>query len=97
MVEVYGLSENMREIVLKVPETLLSEVDNYVETEQCDRNDFLCQAMKMYLREKQERQIRESMCQGYMEMAKINLNIASEAFQAEEEAEHTLEQLVSGV
>ena len=30
-------------------------------------------------------------------MARINLNIASEAFQAEEEADHTLGRLVSGV
>ncbi|SIS84426.1 CopG family transcriptional regulator / antitoxin EndoAI [Salimicrobium salexigens] len=91
------MSESMEEIVLKVPETLLNEVDSYTIEEECDRNDFLCQAIRMYLREKKERQIRESMCQGYMEMAKINLTIASEAFQAEEEAEHTLEQLVSGV
>ncbi|HET7579596.1 MAG TPA: antitoxin endoai, partial [Bacillales bacterium] len=39
----------------------------------------------------------ESMRQGYMEMAKINLNIASEAFLAEEEADNTLDRLVSGV
>ncbi len=31
-----------------------------------------------------------------MEMAKINLAIASEAFQAEYEAENTVERLVSG-
>jgi CopG family transcriptional regulator / antitoxin EndoAI len=36
------------------------------------------------------------MRRGYMEMAKINLTIASEAFQAEYEAEHTVERLVSG-
>jgi len=32
-----------------------------------------------------------------MEMAKINLNIASEAFQAEEDADTILDRLVSGV
>jgi CopG family transcriptional regulator / antitoxin EndoAI len=37
------------------------------------------------------------MKQGYMEMAKINLTIASEAFMLEEEADHTLDRLVSGV
>jgi CopG family transcriptional regulator/antitoxin EndoAI len=36
------------------------------------------------------------MRRGYMEMAKINLRIASEAFLAEYEAEHTVERLVSG-
>jgi CopG family transcriptional regulator/antitoxin EndoAI len=37
------------------------------------------------------------MQKGYLEMAKINLNIASEAFIAEEEADLTLDRLVSGV
>lgn len=36
------------------------------------------------------------MRRGYMEMAKINLNIASEAFLAEYEADHTVDRLVSG-
>jgi len=36
------------------------------------------------------------MCQGYMEMAQINLHIATEAFLAEEEADDTLGRLVSG-
>ncbi|AST94873.1 antitoxin [Shouchella clausii] len=48
-------------------------------------------------RAKLKAEIRESMQQGYMEMAKINLTIASEAFLAEEEANHTLTRLVSGV
>lgn len=37
------------------------------------------------------------MQRGYLEMAKINLNMASEAFQAEEDADSTLGRLVSGV
>ncbi|MBD2786850.1 antitoxin endoai, partial [Xenorhabdus sp. 3] len=38
----------------------------------------------------------ESMRRGYIEMGKINLGIASEAFLAEYEAAHTVERLVSG-
>lgn len=37
------------------------------------------------------------MRQGYMEMASINLNISSEAFHAEEEAENNLDRHVGGV
>jgi CopG family transcriptional regulator/antitoxin EndoAI len=53
--------------------------------------------MKLYLQERKKRLIREMMQRGYMEMAKINLNMASEAFLAEEEADDTLDSLVSGV
>lgn len=68
-----------------------------VEEEQSSRSEFIRRAMKQYLQELKKRHIRETMQRGYMEMAKINLNIASEAFQAEEEADLTLNRLVSGV
>ncbi|WP_174496722.1 antitoxin [Salirhabdus euzebyi] len=92
-----GVSESSQEIVIKMPKKMVRELDNLGKNEDCDRNDLICQATKMYLREKKKRDIRESMRRGYVEMANINLNIASEAFQAEEEAENTLERLVSGV
>lgn len=91
------MSDNLQEITIKLPQSMLNEVDGVVQLENGDWSDFMYQATKMYLREKKKRHIRESMRNGYVEMAKINLNIASEAFQAEEEAENTLERLVSGV
>lgn len=84
------------EILVKLPQHLLTELDGFATQENVNRNEFIYQATKMYLRERKERQIRESMRRGYMEMAKINLTIASEAFHAEYEAEHTVERLVSG-
>jgi CopG family transcriptional regulator / antitoxin EndoAI len=84
------------EIVVCLPQSLVSELDGLVKQENGNRNELIYQATKMYLRERKKRHIRESMRRGYMEMAKINLNIASEAFHAEYEADHTVERLVSG-
>ena len=84
------------EILVKLPQHLLTELDGFVKQENVNRSEFIYQATKMYLRERKKRQIRESMRRGYMEMAKINLRIASEAFLAEYEAENSLERLVSG-
>lgn len=89
-------SSTTTEILVKLPQHLISELDVVVQSENGNRSDFIYQATKMYLRERKKRQIREVMRRGYMEMAKINLTIASEAFQAEYEAEHTVERLVSG-
>lgn len=86
-----------RRIMISLPENLLQEVDGVVQRENSNRSEFIRQAMKLYLNERKKRIIREMMQQGYMEMAKINLNIASEAFEAEEEADNTLIRLVSGV
>jgi len=84
------------EILIRLPQALVSELDGLVKQENGNRSELIYQATKMYIRERRKRQIRESMRRGYMEMAKINLNIASEAFQAESEADHTVERLVSG-
>ncbi|MBM7705021.1 MULTISPECIES: CopG family ribbon-helix-helix protein [Bacillaceae] len=84
------------EILVRLPQNLLSELDVIIKQENGNRSEFIYQATKMYLRERKKRHIRESMRRGYMEMAKINLNIASEAFLAEYEADHTVERLVSG-
>ncbi|MFC0190421.1 CopG family ribbon-helix-helix protein [Fictibacillus aquaticus] len=89
---------NLKRIVVSLPQQLLSEVDRVIQKENLDRSEFIHQATEMYLREKKnKRQFRDEMRQGYMEMAKINLKIASEAFLLEEEADHTLDRLVSGV
>ena len=88
---------NTKRIMISLPDHLLEEVDGIVAKENSNRSEFIRQAMRLYLVERKKRQIRESMQRGYMEMAKINLNIASEAFQAEVEADHMMGRLVSGV
>lgn len=86
-----------KRIMISLPDHLLQEVDVIVELENSNRSEFIRQAMKLYLLERKKRQLRDSMQRGYMEMAKINLHIASEAFQAEEDAGSTVNRLVSGV
>ncbi|WP_072336101.1 MULTISPECIES: CopG family ribbon-helix-helix protein [Thermoactinomycetaceae] len=83
--------------MISLPKNLLQEVDGMVERDNSNRSEFIRQAMKLYLQERKKRLIREMMQRGYMEMARINLNISHEAFEAEEEAEDTLDRLVSGV
>lgn len=83
--------------MISLPDYLLQEVDGIVQQEKSNRSEFIRQAMKVYLMERKKRHIREMMQRGYMEMAKINLNMASEAFQAEEDADNILDRLVSGV
>jgi CopG family transcriptional regulator/antitoxin EndoAI len=89
--------QNTKRIMISLPDYLLQEVDGIVQKENSNRSEFIRQAMKLYLTDRKRRHLRETMQRGYMEMAKINLNMASEAFLAEEEAETTLDRLVSGV
>ncbi|MFS0675057.1 CopG family ribbon-helix-helix protein [Ornithinibacillus sp. 179-J 7C1 HS] len=94
------MSESLQEVMVRLPKNLLNEVDGLVKRENKDLSDFICQATRTYLETKKEEYIQnfyKSMQKGYQEMARINLSIASEAFQAEEEAEITLERSVIGV
>lgn len=88
---------NTKRIMISLPDQLLREVDRVVKQEKLNRSELIRQAMKLYLKERKKRYLRESMQRGYMEMANINLHIASEAFHAEEDAGTTLDRLVSGV
>ncbi|SFE78952.1 CopG family ribbon-helix-helix protein [Alteribacillus iranensis] len=93
------MSQNCKkQITVSLPEYLLRELDGLVAKDNVNRNEFIHQATEVYLKERQKKKNRESMQQGYLEMAHINLHIASESFLAEEEAETSLDnRLVSGV
>ena len=90
-------SHSTKRIMISLPDYLLKEVDGIVRKEKSNRSEFIRQAMKVYLLERKKRYLRESMQNGYLEMAKINLKMAAEAFHAEEDAAGTLGRLVSGV
>ncbi|MDY0395463.1 CopG family ribbon-helix-helix protein [Virgibacillus halophilus] len=94
------MSESLQEILVKMPTNLLNEVDGLMKNEYNDLSDFICQATRNYLEAKKQEHFHnfyESVQRGYEEMARINLRIASEAFEAEEEAVITLERTVIGV
>ncbi len=84
-------------IMISLPENLLKEVDGIVSCENCSRSEFVRQAMRLYIQEKRKHEIREKLQKGYQEMASINLDLANEALEAENEASKLAEDLVSGV
>ena len=85
-----------KRIMISLPYNLLEEIDGAVEMENRTRSEFIREAMKLYLQERRKRQIRERMQEGYMEMARLNLALANEAINAENEAGRLAEELVGG-
>ena len=85
-----------KRIMISLPQNLLTEVDGVVELEKRTRSEFIREAMKLYLQERKKRQIRERMQEGYMEMARLNLALANEAIDAENEADRIAHEMVSG-
>ena len=57
---------------------------------------FNSTAMISISKQEQQKQIREALMKGYVEMSHINLTICNECQHAEYDAQHTTERLVSG-
>lgn len=92
------LPKGVEEVLIKLPRSLFIEVDGMAKHENKEINELIYQATMQYVKYKKEaRHLHEAMQRGYEEMAKINLNLCSEAFLAEEEAKNTLDRLVIGV
>lgn len=71
---------NLKRVMISLPHSLLQEVDVIVEKENGNRSQFIREAMQLYISERQKKDIREKMKQGYIEMGDINLELANTGF-----------------
>ncbi|MCK9268376.1 MAG: CopG family transcriptional regulator [Alkaliphilus sp.] len=69
------MSDSKR-IMIYLPDSLLREVDNIVSVEKIDRSQFVCRAMRLYIRKRNRIEISAQMKKGYQEMGEINLALA---------------------
>ncbi|MGI5901779.1 MAG: CopG family ribbon-helix-helix protein [Desulfitobacteriia bacterium] len=76
----------IRRIVVSLPESIIEEIDDIASMEKKDRSDFIKEAIYCVLLERRKAEMREQMRKGYMEMAQINLALAKDLCEAEEEA-----------
>jgi CopG family transcriptional regulator/antitoxin EndoAI len=75
----------LKRIIVSISEILLSEVDSFTVLEKRNRSEIVQDAIKFYLEERKKELMIEQMKKGYLEMAPINLTIASESSSLEEE------------
>lgn len=85
LLEVLALPASKR-IIITVPENLLAEVDHVTMMDSKNRSEIVREAIRFYLGERKKNLMREQMKKGYLEMAELNLRIASENTFIEEEA-----------
>ena len=70
--------------------------ERYAINELTEFNSNNSTSMNSISKLEQQKQIREALMKGYVEMSHINLTICMECQYAEYEAQHTTERLVSG-
>ena len=83
-----------KEISLSIPDNILSEIDFLARLENNNRNDFIVQIVRSYLKEKRRLELKSMMQAGYLEMAEINLKIANEALSTDEIALYAYENFI---
>jgi CopG family transcriptional regulator/antitoxin EndoAI len=82
----------LKKILVSLPDSLLQEVDEIVAIEKRNRSEFIREAMKLYISEQNRRRLREQMKKGYQEMAHINLGLAMENYDVENEVQEYYEE-----
>lgn len=75
----------LRKIMVSLPDSLIKEIDSIVSLENINRSEFVREATKLYLREKNKLYKKEVMKKGYLEMAEINAALAQLCAVADEE------------
>ena len=74
-----------RKISISVSQSLLEEMDSMAKAEETNRSQFIRDAVQAYIEARKQRQIRESLRQGYEKMASLNRNMAESCISAENE------------
>ncbi|MGM9571220.1 MAG: CopG family ribbon-helix-helix protein [bacterium] len=78
---------DLKRIIISLPYNLLQEIDYAVSQEKCSRSEFIREAMRLYLEDKRKREVKEQMKNGYLAMAKINLELAEEFLAVEDRSQ----------
>ena len=69
---------DFKDILVTLPQPLLSELDKIVHEQKCSRNQCVQEAMQMYVMDRKKVILREKLKQGYQSMAALNLVLAEE-------------------
>ncbi len=81
-----------KKILISLPDTLLSEVDNLATSQKINRSEFIREAMKRYVAEQRRSSLAASLKKGYEEMADINIEIAELCVEADNIQQQSYEQ-----
>jgi len=76
---------HFKKVLITISDDLLQEIDCIAEKEQKNRSLVIREVMTEYVRGRKSKSLAERLAAGYREMAEINLNMAQECFNADED------------
>lgn len=87
--------EVTKRISVSLPDSLLSELDAVAQSHHHTRSELVIEAAKSYLKERRRLELKEQMKNGYLEMGELNLAIAKDCFEADENTSRNYERLLA--
>ena len=81
-----------KKILVSLPDTLLTEVDNLATEQKLNRSEFIRNAMKQYIIQNKKARLTQQLKQGYEDMAHINLEISEYCLNADNEVQRIYEE-----
>ena len=85
-----------RTISVALPDLLVKEIDEIALTRNRSRSEIMALAVKQYVDERKKIELKEQMKKGYLEMSKINLDLAEESLLSDENACEIYEKFLGG-
>ena len=80
-----------KKILISVPDSLLTEVDEFATSQNINRSEFIRDAMRLYIKERKKAELVSKLRRGYEEMSEINLDIAKFCVSADEQQQLSYE------
>ncbi len=91
-----GIMKEAKRICVSVPRSLLEEMDSMAESEDTSRSEFIRDAVRSYIHSRQLYDLRESLREGYENMASLNLKLAEACIDVENESSEVLLENLTG-
>lgn len=81
-----------KKILVSLPDTLLTEVDNLATEQKLNRSEFIRNAMKQYIIQNKKARLMQQLKKGYEDMSQINIEISEYCLTADDEAQRIYEE-----
>lgn len=72
-----------KKILISLPDTLLTDVDNLATSRKIDRSELIREATKSYMDKQKRASTEKSLKEGYIAMGDINIEIAELSLEAD--------------
>ena len=89
--------DNLKKIRVDLPTALLEEVEGFINENGSNKEEFIRNAVRNYLKEKKREEIKENLKNGYPEVSDLNRELADEGVEYDSKMMNYYEEILEGL